>query len=269
MKHVDPCAFLARLIATHGRATRVNLAMFWAYFDETVVNVTETASGKQRPTDMLLGGCIGSSEQWQKFTVKWMQTLKRAGVSAFHAKHFYPYQGEFKWFKPNGDPDEKRHNKFRDRLTDIILEYADELIAFTSHVSVSARGVRQAYEDAALRALYDFTKGHTDRKDSLYIVLARHPELSPWSIINKFQQIDWEGKMAGCGIFYPDDVPPLQAADFVLHSLNRRWGGQETETFLRLQEGCRKRNKRFQQQIASTLNVPALVASLSASRQRP
>jgi hypothetical protein len=129
-------------------------------------------------------------------------------------------------------------------------------------VPIRDRGTRRAYTDAALRALYDATKFRMRDKDSIYIVLARHPELSPWSILKWFEKIDWENKLAGCSIFGPDDVLPLQAADFVLSSLNRAWGGVETPSLKHLQEGCRKRNIPFRQQIASTADMEKILASL-------
>jgi hypothetical protein len=184
-------------------------------------------------------------------------------VEAFHANDFYAFQGDFKWFTKDGERDWKRHGKFRDKLADIILEHVDKLIVFTSMSPVKEKGVKKAYEDAAMRVFFDFIKFKDRSRDSLYIILARHPELGPWSILKKFEQIDWENKLAGCGIFYPYDVPQLQAADFVLHSLNKRWGGLETASFKRLQEGCLKRNKQFRQQIASTLDVQKLLASRS------
>jgi hypothetical protein len=137
-------------------------------------------------------------------------------------------------------------------------------VVFTSMASIKDHGTRKAYQDAILRAFYDATKFRMRGKDSLYIVLARHPEFSPWSILRRFEQIDWEKKLAGCGIFQPDDVLPLQAADYVLHSLNKAWGGMETPALKRLQEGCAKRNKPFHQQIASSLNVEKLFASLQS-----
>ena len=139
---------------------------------------------------------------------------------------------------------------------------------FTSMVPIRDRGTRRAYTDAALRALYDATKFRMRGKDSLYIVLARHPELSPWSILKWFEQIDWEDKLAGCGIFRPDDVLPLQAADFVLSALNRAWGGVQTASLTRLSEGCLRRNIPFRQQIASTADMEKLSAVL-ASGKRP
>lgn len=238
--------------------------MLWAYFDETIVNVADSSDGKLRPSEMFVGGCIATRAQWEKFTVKWNKALAAAGVTAFHAKDFYAFQGEFKWFTKDGERDLKRHGKFRDKLADIILEHADELIVFTSMAPIREKGVRKAYEDAVMRVFYDFTKLEEGGRDSRYIVLARHPELSPWSILRKFERINWENKLAGCGVYYPDDAPPLQAADFVLHSLNKRWGGLETASFKRLQEGCLKRDKRFHQQIASTLSVEKLLASLPA-----
>ena len=146
---------------------------------------------------------------------------------SFPCQGLYAFQGEFKWFNSDGERDLKRHGRFRDKLADIIVEHIDAAISFMSLISVGAKGVRQSYEDAALRGLYNFTKGRTGKRDSLCIVLARHPELSPWSILNKFEMIDWEQKLAGCAILSPHDVLPLQAADFALHSLNKRWGGLE------------------------------------------
>jgi hypothetical protein len=257
---LDPCAHLAGMIAKFGRVPKAHFAMFWAYFDETVVNIVDTSDGKHRPTQMLVGGCIAPALQWEKFSVKWKKALAKAGVSEFHAKDFYSFQREFKWLTAKGGRDFKRHNKFGAKLADIIVEFVDELIVFTSQVSVSAKGVKQSYEDAALRALYDMTKGHANGRDSLYVVLARHPELAPWTILRKFEMIDWEKKLAGCGVFYPDDVVPLQAADFVLHSVNQRWKGVKTVSFNRLVEGCKARGKTFHQQIGSSYDPQAALA---------
>jgi hypothetical protein len=242
--------------------------MLWAYFDETVVNTIDGKDGKRRPSEMFVGGCVATAQKWEKFTRKWRRALDRAEVTAFHAKDFYSFQREFKWFDRSGEPDWKRHGDFRDKLADLILDHVDELIVFTSLAPIRDKGTRKAYEDAALRAFYDGTKFRIRDKDSLYIVLARHPELSPWSILKKFEQIDWEQKLAGCGVFQPNDVLPLQAADFVLSSLNRAWGGVETPSLTRLSEGCRKRNIPFHQQIASTADMEKLSAVL-ASGGRP
>jgi hypothetical protein len=246
----------------------MSLAMFWAYFDETIVSAVDDKDGKRRPTEMFVGGCVATAPKWEKFTRKWRRALNSAGVTVFHAKEFYSFQGEFKWFDQKGAPDWKRHGDFRDKLADLILEHVDELIVFTSMAPIRDKGTRKAYEDAALRAFYDATKFRMRGKDSLYIVLARHPELSPWSILKKFEQIDWERKLGGCGIFLPDDVLPLQAADFVLSSLNRAWGGVETPSLKRLQDGCLKRNIPFHQQIASTADMGKLSGVL-ASGIRP
>jgi hypothetical protein len=203
----------------------------------------------------------------ERFIPQWRDVLDRAGVSAFHSKHFYAFQGEFKWFDRNNEPDWKRHGDFRDELADIILDHADELIALTSMVPIRDRGTRRAYTDAALRALYDATKFRMQGEDCLYIVLARHPEVSPWSILKWFEQIDWENKLAGCGIFRAHDVLPLQAADFVLSSLNRAWGGIETPSLNRLQEGCQKRNIPFSLQIASTADMEKFSGSPSTGKR--
>lgn len=264
MMRGDPCSFLAGMVAaSRRRLKRSCLAMDWAYFDETVVNVVEGADGKQRPSEMFVGGCIAPQREWAQFTARWNEALESASVRTFHAKHFYAFRGEFNWMK-DAKPDWQRHGDFRDKLADIILDHADELLAFTSMAPIKDKGLRKAYEDAVFRAFWDCSKFKIRDSETLYIILARHPELSPWSILRKFEQIDWEKKLAGCGIFNPADVPPLQAADFVLHSLNKGWGGIETASLKRLQEGCRKRNKPFRQQVASSVDIEKLVASLSS-----
>jgi hypothetical protein len=256
------------MIDRYGRAKTVSVAMLWAYFDETIVSQVDDKDGKRRPTEMFVGGCVATALRWGKFNPKWRRALDRAGVTAFHAKDFYAFRNEFAWFDKKGKPDWKRHGRFRDGLADIILDHAEELIVFTSMAPIRDKGTRKAHEDAALRAFYDATKFRIRGKDSLYIVLARHPELSPWSILKKFEQIDWQQKLAGCGIFQPTDILPLQAADFVLHSLNRAWGGVQTPSLTRLSEGCLKREIPFRQQIASTADMEKLSAVL-ASGGRP
>jgi hypothetical protein len=226
--------------------------------------MTKTVSGA-RPRCLsgavLRPHCVGGSS-----IRKWRRALDRAGVTAFHAKDFYAFRNEFAWFDKKGKPDWKRHGRFRDGLADIILDHAEELIVFTSMAPIRDKGTRKAHEDAALRAFYDATKFRIRGKDSLYIALARHPELSPWSILKKFEQIDWQQKLAGCGIFQPTDILPLQAADFVLHSLNRAWGGVQTPSLTRLSEGCLKRDISFR--LASTADMEKLSAVL-ASGGRP
>ena len=264
LRSADPVTHLARMMARYGRGKTMHLAMLWAYFDETVVNIVDAKDGKRHPAEMIVGGCVATAQHWEQFIPCWRTALNQAAVGVFHAKDFYNFQGDFKWFDSNNEPDWKRHGDFRDKLADIILDHVDELIAFTSMVPIRDRGTRRAYADAALRALYDATKFRIRGKDSLYIVLARHPELSPWSILQWFEKIDWEGKLAGCGIFQPDDVLPLQAADFILSSMNRAWGGVQTPSLKRLQQGCSKRNIPFHQQVVSTADMGKLSAVLAS-----
>jgi hypothetical protein len=263
----DPVAHLARMIARYGCPKTASLAMLWAYFDETIVSQVDGQDGKRRPTEMFVGGCVSAVTKWEEFTPRWRAVLDEAKVTSFHATDFYSFQGEFRWFYKNGKPNLRRHARFRDKLADIILDHVDELIVFTSMVPIKDRGTRKAYADAALRAVYDATKFRTAGKDSLYIVLARHPELSPWSILKWFEQINWEQKLAGCGIFRPDDVLPLQAADYVLNVLNKAWGGLTTPALKRLQQGCRKRKIPFLQQIASSADMKKLSACLSSGKR--
>jgi hypothetical protein len=61
--------------------------------------------------------------------------------------------------------------------------------------------------------------------------------------------------------FRPDDILPLQAADFVLHTMKVAWGGTVTASLTRLKKGCLARNIPFRQQIASTADMKAMLAS--------
>jgi hypothetical protein len=180
--------------------------MLWAYFDETIIETVDAHDEKRRPAEMIVGGCVAATEKWERFTPLWRNALRDAGVRTFHATDFYSFRGEFEWFNGDNQRDLQRQKKLRDRLADIILDNVDELIAFTSMVSIRQNGTRKAYSDAIQRALYDATKFRQREKESLYIVLARHPELSPWTILKWFNQLDWENKLAGCGVFRPDDV---------------------------------------------------------------
>ena len=59
--------------------------MTWAYFDESINAETSV---------MLFGGCVASQEAWEAFTVDWRNALRTEGVSEFHARLFYTYNGE-------------------------------------------------------------------------------------------------------------------------------------------------------------------------------
>lgn len=123
--------------------------MLWAYFDETVISQVDGKDGKQRPTEMFVGGCVATAPRWERFNPKWRLALDRAGVTTFHAKDFYALRNEFAWFNKKGEPDWNRHGRFRDKLADIILNHVDELIVFTSMAPIKDKGTRKAYEDAA------------------------------------------------------------------------------------------------------------------------
>lgn len=228
----------------------------WAYFDETVVH--EPNSSNQRlPTDLLVGGCSATESQWIKLTKQWRKALACEHVTAFHAKHFYSFQKEFKWLTPEGKPDWERHGKFRDQLADIITANVDEAVVFTSQISLKNNGrVRQAYTDAALRAMHDFTWKKFGRGGA-YVIFARHPEISRWSILRKFEQLNWDSALLGCGVFEAQEVAPLQVADFVCHATNKSWGGIQTKSEQRLIKGFRRRQKQYRIQLGSSWSPPA------------
>jgi len=67
-----------------------------------------------------------------------------------------------------------------------------------------------------------------------------------------FENFDWEKRLAGCGVFDQKEIPPLQAADYVLHSINKSWGDEQAASHKRLADGFRKRSKQLVVQLATT-----------------
>jgi hypothetical protein len=237
--------------------------MVWAYFDETVAHrKVEGENGnppQYLPNQLLVGGCVSSLEKWNAFDPAWRQALDDEGVSAFHATDFYNFKKEFEWFTPQGGKDWQRHEAFRDRLADIIIEYVEEAMALPSAVWVGAteRAVyKRAYRDGALRALNEMSR-RVFSGDPAYVILARHRDMSPWLLLRYFANFNWDNSLSGCGIFEPNEVRPLQAADFVCHAVNRTWNGLQAKSCERLGEGFGKRGKVFRTQLGSSWNPPA------------
>jgi hypothetical protein len=227
--------------------------MVWAYFDETV---THTADGK--PDQLLVGGCVSSLDKWKALETDWRQALANENVTCFHAKDFYGFRKEFEWFKPDGQRDLPRHEAFRDRIADIIIEHVEEAVSFASAVWVGAKEkavYKRAYRDGALRAMHQMSR-RVFRGDPAYVILARHPQSPPWLMLRYFENFNWDNALMGCGIFDPKDVIQLQAADYVCHAVNRTWNGLEAKSLERMGEGFGKRGKIFSTQLGSSWNPP-------------
>jgi hypothetical protein len=228
------------------------VAMVWAYFDETAVHEKPKGEEKWRPVQMLVGGCLASQAKWEKFAPKWRKALKDEKVSAFHANEFYSFRKEFEWYLPDGKKDLARHGSFRDRLADIITEFADEALAFASEISITENAkIKDVYKNAAVQAMHRLTWKTLDGKRPC-VIFARHPDVSPWLLLRFFEQQSWDNRLRGCGIFDPRDVVQLQTADFVMHAVNRTWGGAANRANDRLVEGFRARGKPFAVQLASS-----------------
>ena len=102
-----------------------------------------------------MGGCFSSAAKWKDFETEWGKALASEGVSAFHAKDFYALKREFEWYR-DAEKDWPRHSAFRDKLTDIIIEYVDEATGFTSDIPLGAGGkavLRRAYKDSIFKVL--------------------------------------------------------------------------------------------------------------------
>jgi hypothetical protein len=258
----NPVAYLADMIA-RAPPPRMRIAMVWAYFDETVVHQKvdglDGAPPQYLPTNLLIGGCVSSREKWEELESKWSEALREEKVEWFHAKDFYAFQRQFEWYTPDQKKDFSRHEAFRDRLADIITEYVEEAVAFTSAVSVESTersAIKRAYRDGALRAFNALSRETLRPSGGAHVILARHPDMPPWLLLQYFANFNWDNSLKGCGIFDPREVIPLQAADFVCHSINRAWNGLQTKSMDRLADGFRQRGKQFRTELGSSWTPP-------------
>lgn len=224
------------------------MAASWVYFDETAHE--ETVNGRRRFRDMIVGGCKASNARWEAFSGEWRKALDAEGVRSFHGKHFFSFNGEFRWHK-DGKKDIERHQNFCNRLIQIILDHVDEINGYCSAADeMEKKPVRVAYRVAMANAFRTIAR---DWGEELYIVFARHPEVSPWSVMKLFEQMSWSHSLKGCGVFEPDDVLPLQAADFILHATLQRWRNiHDDKVFNALRNGARERGIAWKLHIGST-----------------
>lgn len=238
--------------------------MVWAYFDETVVH--EKIDGKLVPTHLVLGGGVSSLEKWKALEDKWREALSDEGVSSFHAKDFYSFRREFEWYLPSGEKDFARHEALRDRLADIIIEHVDEAIAFTSAVSVRDGATvkqveksvyKKALRDGSFKALNNLSREVLRPSGGAYVMLARHPDMPPWLLLQYFSDMNWDNSLKGCGVFSPEDVIQLQAADFLCNAFNRMWNELPSKSAERLKEGFRKRGKKIILQLGTSAQTPS------------
>jgi hypothetical protein len=77
-------------------------------------------------------GWIAHEDQWQAFTIAWENTLKEAGVSELHMRHFAHSRGEFESWKG----DENRRAMFLATLATIVKKHTIRHVAVTLHTSV-------------------------------------------------------------------------------------------------------------------------------------
>jgi len=245
-------------------SARRGLPMVWAYFDETVVH--EKVDGKLVPTHLLIAGGVSTLDKWKPLEEKWRQALSDEGVSCFHGSEFYHFRREFAWYTPQGEKDYPRHAAFRDRLADIIIEHVDEAIAFTSAVSVrdgaSAKQVekavyKRALRDGAFKALSALSREVLRPSGGAYVILARHPDVPPWLLLQLFADMNWDNSLKGCGVFEPADVVQLQAADYLGNAFNRMSNDLPSKSAERLQEGFRKRGKQIRLQLGTSAQTPS------------
>lgn len=252
---------LADLIERQRRRLAANGAlkiMLWAYFDETAVDA-QGVGGRKVFEHMLVGGCVSTAMLWRKFELEWQKALDDEGISVFHGNDFYSYNGEFRWFL-NGKPDVARQSAFRDRLANIILDNVKGVMGFFGEPKVGTKTVLKSYDECVSYILRDMHRS-TNEKNSVTITLARRDDVGPWRLLKMFQNHNWQGRLAGCGIYRPQDVVPLQAGDFVMHAMNSRWRDAPNESFKILVAGAKLRGIPMTLSLNGSPSSPGMPAS--------
>jgi hypothetical protein len=210
------------------------IAMLWAYFDESGEHEPETGRLKQ----LTIGGWIASGEEWTRFSKEWRSVLERAGISAFHMRDFAHSKGDFR------DWTEEKRRAVLNQLLETIARNVMVGLGFTSRV-VDAEPSMQfpnAYESALVSCLLHVAglSARSERKVS--VVFARHEEFRGARIQRFFDIVNFGGaQLATFAVSDPRNVEPLQAADIVAYELQRfNRDGTERYPLCRLQElGCR------------------------------
>jgi hypothetical protein len=223
----------------------------WFYFDETEHTPHDGTAHRFR--DMIVGGCMAPQEGWEHLIGGWKATLGRYGVAHFHAKEFYTFNREFDWRK-GGKRDVARHDRFQNRLASLNLDNVSGMVGNCVAGGPVKKPVQDAYRRAVKHGVTTILREAHD--GPVNIVLARRHDVSPWPLLEQCRNLDWDKRLAGCGVFRPEDCIPLQAADFVLHAMLSRWREQPNAAFLRLRDEARARSIPF------VLNMPAPFVAL-------
>jgi hypothetical protein len=226
--------------------------MAWSYFDETVVN----------NRTMFVGGCVATADDWEELTARWKDTLHNESVSEFHATNFHTRNGEFDWKTKAGKTAVGRRKAFDRRLAKIITDHVQGAFVFSAPVTPTKgqNAEHASYRLALDDAFRDMLRGWFWGSFKIeYFVVARRSGIAPLTVLENFSHYKLLDHMSGCGVFPPSVVLPLQAADYVLHAVNRKEQLREDNPSLEfLRSGFKKSKKLFLTKAAPSVHASSV-----------
>jgi Protein of unknown function (DUF3800) len=190
----------------------VEALMLWtAYFDESGVHASDGSLIK-----FTIGGCLASSESWDRLTPRWTSALAAMGLSCFHMAHFEARRPPYSSWTEN-----ERRNRLN-TLLEIIGEPGRHCYGFTNNARPGDT-TQSLYQRCAHDLLLELG---TMYEDQFAVVFAHHPEFARYEhLLDQMLRHDMGKKIRSCTVARPINNCPLQVADIIAYEIAREERG--------------------------------------------
>lgn len=233
----------------------------WMKFDEL-----GEYDAKGNLVNMTLGGCVTTLEKWRAFDGEWKRALNSElshvpdGKRCFHMTDFEAWVPPFDFTLPNGQRDKERHNRFLNRLLDIMLGHIEGFHGFGA-ISQFAPGppgttsgglTHHAMMNDCVNGAVKFTvlDVYDFYSEPLNLCFAKQEHI-PADLIGRYLNVynygAAEGRIKTHSFGRPIDIYGLQGADLFAYEMGRaqRTGRPERYPFNRLVEGAKANGLRM------------------------
>lgn len=182
--------------------------MLTAYFDESGEH--DRITGHEIQTSV--GGCLADAQAWQEFSKEWIAALPAGGT--FHMKEFVQRNDTFAVWT-----DDDR-TELLNKLYGLIAKYSIQLFGFTCQFEDECRIHRKKGKPIGIiNAIFSVTGvAFALGEPKIAVVFSAEKKF----LIDRIKEIvdgieDSDTKMRSMSVDYPDNNPPLQAADIVAY----------------------------------------------------
>ena len=198
--------------------------MLWAYFDESGWHASRDAGGRLKK--LTVGGCIASSESWERLSLHWSSAIAAMKLPYFHMADFEAKQSPYGHWT-----EEDRKNRLN-TLLDIIGGPDRHCYSFTN-IARPDDTTSSIYERCAHDVLFELSMFG----EEFSVVFAHHPEFGRHTeLLDRLLKYGIGGTIRSCAVALPIDTCPLQAADLVAYEMSRA----ERETLIRTRYPLRR-----------------------------